>query len=61
MAKNNHSLKQRAFQMLEAGTNRVEVKRYLTKNRVSARQAVVMLCQQEMILLKTASQLSLAC
>ena len=54
MAKNNHSLKERAFQMLESGTNRVEVKRYLTNHRVKARQAVVMLCQQEMALLKTA-------
>lgn len=54
MAKNNHNLKQRAFQMLESGTHRVEVKRYLTNNRVRARQAVVMLCQQEMALLKTA-------
>lgn len=51
---NNNSLKQRAFHMLEAGADRREVKHYLTRQRVKGRQAVTMLCQQEMALLNTA-------
>jgi hypothetical protein len=53
MANNNNALKQRAFDMLETGIDRKHVKRYLTSQRVKGRQAVAMLCQQEMALLNT--------
>lgn len=40
------------FQMLESGADRQTVKRALTSRRVKARQAVVLLCKQEMTLLR---------
>lgn len=36
--------KQNAFNMLEMGINRKQVKCYLTSHRVKGRQAVAMLC-----------------
>ncbi|CDL36925.1 hypothetical protein HMPREF3212_00985 [Citrobacter freundii] len=40
------------FQMLESGADRRTVKRALTSRRVKGRQAVVLLCKQEMTLLR---------
>ncbi|CAD7561790.1 hypothetical protein CIP106467_1878 [Citrobacter europaeus] len=40
------------FQMLESGADRQTVKRALTSRRVKGRQAVVLLCKQEMKLLR---------
>lgn len=53
MANNNNALKQHAFNMLETGIDRKQVKRYLTSQRIKGRQAVAMLCKQEMALLNT--------
>ena len=53
MANNHNALKQRAFDMLETGIDRRQVKHYLTSQRISGRQAVAILCKQEMALLKT--------
>lgn len=38
--------------MLESGANRRTVKRALTARRVKGRHAVVLLCKQEMVLLR---------
>ncbi|MEG1209544.1 MAG: hypothetical protein RSE29_00300 [Leclercia sp.] len=51
--KNRDTLSLMCFQMLESGADRRTVKRALTSRRVSGRQAVVVLCRQEMKLLKT--------
>ncbi|MEG1121944.1 MAG: hypothetical protein RR184_08950 [Citrobacter sp.] len=51
--KNNHALSLMCFQMLESGANRRTVKRALTSRRVKGRQAVVLLCKQEMALLRS--------
>lgn len=51
--KSRNALSLMCFQMLESGTDRRTVKRMLTSHRVKARQANVMLCKQEMALLKT--------
>ncbi|MBJ8993564.1 MULTISPECIES: hypothetical protein [Citrobacter] len=50
--KNRHALSLMCFQMLESGADRQTVKRALTSRRVKARQAVVLLCKQEMTLLR---------
>lgn len=50
--KNNHALSLMCIQMLESGANRRTVKRVLTSRRVKGRQAVVLLCKQEMELLR---------
>ena len=50
--KNNHALSLMCIQMLESGANRRTVKRALTSRRVKGRQAVVLLCKQEMELLR---------
>lgn len=42
-----------AFHMLETGKSRQAVKQFLTANRVKGRRAVVMICEQEMALVKT--------
>jgi hypothetical protein len=51
--KNTNALSLRGFQMLESGVDRREVKRFFTSNRVKARQAIAMVCKQEMALLNT--------
>lgn len=50
--KNRRALSLMCSQMLESGANRRTVKRALTSRRVKGRQAVVLLCRQEMALLK---------
>ncbi|WAD31292.1 hypothetical protein [Citrobacter braakii] len=50
--KNRRALSLMCFQMLESGADRQTVKRALTSRRVKARQAVVLLCKQEMTLLR---------
>ena len=46
VAKNNNSLKQHVFNMLSAGSELKEVKRFLTSKRVKARLAVSMIHEQ---------------
>ncbi|HAV9731257.1 TPA: hypothetical protein JLG91_002218 [Escherichia coli] len=46
MSKNNNSLKQHVFNMLSAGSDLKEVKRFLTSKRVKARLAVSMIHEQ---------------
>ncbi|MEB1124045.1 hypothetical protein VC870_25055, partial [Citrobacter freundii] len=46
--KNRRALSLMCFQMLESGADRRTVKRALTSRRVKGRQAVVLLCKQEM-------------
>ncbi|MBJ3590772.1 hypothetical protein [Citrobacter sp. Marseille-Q6884] len=50
--KHKHALSELCLQMLESGANRRTVKRALTARRVKGRQAVVLLCKQEMVLLR---------
>ncbi|HBM9258042.1 TPA: hypothetical protein ACPYW1_004664 [Citrobacter freundii] len=50
--KNRRALSLMCFQMLESGADRRTVKRALTSRRVKGRQAVVLLCKQEMTLLR---------
>ncbi|EPY8429364.1 hypothetical protein ACXG8O_004581 [Citrobacter youngae] len=50
--KYRHALSQLCFQMLEMGADRRTVKKALTSRRMKARQAVVLLCKQEMVLLR---------
>ena len=50
--KHKHALSELCLQMLESGANRRSVKRALTARRVKGRQAVVLLCKQEMVLLR---------
>ncbi|MBA8562806.1 hypothetical protein HVV49_18765 [Citrobacter freundii] len=50
--KNRRALSLMCFQMLESGADRQTVKRALTSRRVKGRQAVVLLCKQEMTLLR---------
>ncbi|EPA7870077.1 hypothetical protein ACQ6H3_000109 [Citrobacter freundii] len=50
--KNRRALSLMCFQMLESGADRRTVKRALTSRRVKGRQAVVLLCKQEMMLLR---------
>ncbi len=50
--KNRRALSLMCFQMLESGADRRTVKRALTSRRVKGRQAVVLLCKQEMALLR---------
>lgn len=50
--KNRRALSLMCFQMLESGADRQTVKRALTSRRVIGRQAVVLLCKQEMKLLR---------
>ncbi|ASG43411.1 MULTISPECIES: hypothetical protein [Citrobacter freundii complex] len=50
--KNKRALSLMCFQMLESGADRRTVKRALTSRRVKGRQAVVLLCKQEMTLLR---------
>ncbi|TKV19172.1 hypothetical protein [Citrobacter sp. wls613] len=51
--KNKPTLSLMCFQMLESGASRRTVKRALTSRRVKGRQAVVLLCKQEMALLRS--------
>lgn len=51
--KNKHALSLMCYQMLESGASRRTVKRALTSHRVKGRQAVVLLCKQEMALLRS--------
>lgn len=48
-----NELAQQALQMLKAGKHRQDVKRFFTSHRVKARQAVTLLCKQEMVLIRT--------
>ena len=50
--KNRRALSLMCYQMLESGADRRTVKRALTSRRVKGRQAVVLLCKQEMTLLR---------
>ncbi|AYL67004.1 MULTISPECIES: hypothetical protein [Citrobacter freundii complex] len=50
--KNRRALSLMCLQMLESGADRRTVKRALTTRRVKGRQAVVLLCKQEMTLLR---------
>ncbi|MDM2777633.1 hypothetical protein OGY18_10835 [Citrobacter sp. Cpo142] len=50
--KNRRALSVMCFQMLESGADRQTVKRALTSRRVKGRHAVVLLCKQEMKLLR---------
>ncbi|MCU6175366.1 hypothetical protein [Citrobacter cronae] len=50
--KNRRALSLMCLQMLESGADRRTVKRALTARRVKGRQAVVLLCKQEMMLLR---------
>ncbi|EOX5553964.1 hypothetical protein HL273_08795 [Yersinia enterocolitica] len=47
-----NELARQALQMLQAGKDRQEVKRFLTSHRVKARQAVALLCKQEMVFIR---------
>ncbi|MBA8329773.1 hypothetical protein HVX13_07175 [Citrobacter freundii] len=50
--KNRRALSLMCSQMLESGADRQTVKRALTSRRVKGRQVVVLLCKQEMKLLR---------
>ncbi|HEF0060502.1 MULTISPECIES: hypothetical protein [Citrobacter] len=50
--KNRRALSLMCFQMLESGADRRTVKKALTTHRVKGREAVVLLCKQEMTLLR---------
>ncbi|MEZ7796063.1 hypothetical protein ABUS55_05715 [Citrobacter pasteurii] len=50
--KNRRALSLMCFQMLESGADRRTVKKALTTHRVKGREAVVLLCREEMTLLR---------
>ena len=56
MSKNNNSLKQHAFNMLSAGSDLKDVKRFLTSKRVKARLAVSMIHEQAIAVQNTEYQ-----
>lgn len=56
VAKNNNSLKQHVFNMLSAGSELKEVKRFLTSKRVKARTAVSMIHEQAIAVQNTEYQ-----
>ena len=56
VAKNNNSLKQHVFNMLSAGSELKEVKRFLTSKRVKARLAVSMIPEQAIAVQNTEYQ-----
>jgi transposase len=56
MSKNNNSLKQHVFNMLSAGSDLKEVKRFLTSKRVKARLAVSMIHEQAIAVQNTEYQ-----